>query len=230
MRIICSVLFSNIAFMEFPLHFHRNNLIKRSCLEYRQFKPSQVDHRANNSEVINSRAVLSADRSARPQGLSPLLIYSWFQTPASETLFRTSVLTMAGRSRALVCTSTSRAVSYIWRCVQRGIRCTRASAVESTRRMRGWARKMERGCRRPCKNKELVFFLVRKSVNTSGVFATRLLVVVSNWWMYVDVEMLCCRNRVRIWKYLATGKKVTRLGVYPIKSTRYLSAYFCRLL
>jgi len=38
--------------------------------------------------------------------------------------------------------------------------------------MRGWARKMERGCRRPCKNKELVFFLVRKSVNTSGVFAT----------------------------------------------------------
>lgn len=65
----------------------------------------------------------------------------------------------------------ARSVVYLTVCTK-GDAVYEGCAVESTRRMRGWARKMERGCRRPCKNKELVFFLVRKSVNTGGVFAT----------------------------------------------------------
>lgn len=76
---------------------------------------------------------------------------------------------------------------------------------------------MERGCRRPCKNKELVFFLVRKSVNTGGVFATpaALRCVELMDGVYVDVEMYVAQmeseyeNSVSCdWK-----KEVARLGV-----------------
>lgn len=206
-RAIYSVLFSEIAFMGFLLHFHRNNSIERSCLEYRQFELSRVDRCANNSEVINSRAVLSADHSARPQGLSPPLIYSWFQTPASETLFRTSVLTTTGRSP--VCTSTSRVVSYVWRCVQKEMRCTRVVPLK----VRG---ECEVGQGRwngiavdHVKTKSWYFsWYVKVSILVE--FLRLRLFVVSNWWMCVDV---CCTMELEYGVSCDWKKEVTRFGV-----------------
>lgn len=136
---------------------------KEYFLEYRQFEPLQIDCRANNSEVVNSVA-LFADRNVRLQGLSSSLIHSWFQTPASETLFRTSVLTMADGSWG------ARPYIDIAPSVVYPTPCIKGDAVYEgcvPLRVRGEceARKMERGCHQPCKNKELVFFLVRKSVN-----------------------------------------------------------------
>ena len=144
----------------------------------RQLKSSRVDRRVNNSEVINSCAALSADHSAHPQGLSP----PW-STPTDskhprvkhcfELLYlrRRAGAESSSVHRHRVQCRISDAV-YKERCGVRGL--CRWKYVENAR----LGKEDGTGCHRPCKNKELVFFLVRKSVNTGGVFATLLLVAV----------------------------------------------------
>jgi len=84
-----------------------------------------------------------------------------------------------------------------------------------------WARKMERACRRrPCKNKELVFFLVRKSVNAGEALATRLLFVASNGRMCTSIEVWSFRSGVSDYEKVCLsriGKSSQSLNsVYPI--------------
>lgn len=80
------------------------------------------------------------------------------------------------RNRGLVCTSTSclvsiRASVYKGGCGVRGLR-VRGECEVGQRRWNGRVG----GCRRPCKNKELIFFLLRVKVSIGGrdSFATRL--------------------------------------------------------
>lgn len=124
--------------------------------------------RASNAGLLPTRVRHYPQTTARPRDLSPLLsslIHSRFQTPASETLFRTSVRTYvdgragSGRIRPCIRTYIDVARSVMYPSAHK--RGHEGCAVESTRGMRrfgqgGWR---ENGIATDrCKNKEPLFF------------------------------------------------------------------------
>lgn len=144
----------------------------------------RTDRRANNSEVVNARAALSADRNVRLQGLSlpsdPLLIPN-----TREWNIVSNFRTYEGRGRELRARLYIDMPSVVYPTpvikegcgVREGLR-VRGECEVGQRRWNGVATDH-------VKTKSWYFSCCVK-VSIGETLATRLFFVVSNWWMCLD--------------------------------------------